>query len=213
MDEIFHFKDRNQAIEYQRAMAPTVLSLDEPDFDPRLVCGLDVSYDGEKAYVAAAVWDLQTKVTIEKLVRADSASVGYYSGLLGFREGPLLFRTARQLHNTPDVFMVDGQGTAHPRKFGLACQFGIAMGRPTIGVAKSRLYGQSLGEALIDPAGASIGRIVLTPTGRKFYVSVGHRISLETASRLVSQCIVDGHPWPLRQAHLDSETAKRDKTN
>lgn len=213
MDEVFHFEDRSQAISYQRAMAPAVSLEDDPDFHPQLICGLDVAYDADKAYVAAIVWDLQTKVAVEKVVRTDKATVGYYSGLLGFREGPLLFRTATQLRNLPDVFMVDGQGTAHPRKFGLACQFGVAIGKPTIGVAKSRLYGRCLGEALVDPDGVPIGRIVSTPTGRKFYVSIGHKISLETASRVVSQSFVRGHPWPLRQAHLEAETVKRDKTN
>jgi len=90
----------------------------------------------------------------------------------------------------------------------LACHVGLALDRPTIGVAKSRLYGKSDDSKILDPEGEVIGRI-LTAQNRKFYVSVGHRISLETASDLVEKSLVNEHPSPLRQAHLESNRAKQ----
>ena len=145
---------------------------------------------------------------LERVNSIDHTSVPYVSGLLGFREGPLLLRIAQKLNTEPDVFMVDGQGVAHPRRCGLACQFGLATGKPTVGVAKSLLYGRLKNGAIVDPDGHEIGRIVITPQGRKFYVSIGHKISLETATQLVEKCLREGHPAPLRKAHLDSVELK-----
>src|SRR2546430_2559808 len=138
----------------------------------------------------------------------NAVSNQYVPGFLGFREGPLLVKIAEKIRQKPDVFLIDGQGVAHPRRFGLACHVGLALDRPTIGVAKSRLYGRSEDSKILDLEGEVIGRI-LTAQNRKFYVSVGHRISLETASDLVEKSLVNGHPSPLRQAHLESNRAKQ----
>jgi deoxyribonuclease V len=209
MNELFQFRDQYQAISLQRDLAGRVSCVDDPGFNPRLVCGMDAAYRGEAAYVAATVWDLESKQFVEKLCKRDEAMTRYVPGLLGFREGLLLFRISQRLRSNPDVFLVDGQGVAHPRRFGLACHLGLAIEKPTVGVAKSRLYGKPENGAIVDPDSRRIGRIIATGDGRRFYVSVGHRISLDSASRLVEACIVEGHPAPLRQAHLDSETLKR----
>ena len=142
----------------------------------------------------------------------DNVSTKYVPGFLGFREGPLIVGIAENVRTRPDVFLIDGQGVAHPRKFGLACHVGLALDQPTIGVAKSRLYGRSDDNKILDPGGEVIGRI-LTADSRKFYVSVGHRISLETASHLVEKSLVNGHPAPLRQAHIESIRAKKGRSN
>jgi len=185
-----------------------VVALDDHGFKPRLICGLDVAYDGESAFVAAVVWDAEQKKFVEKAGEKEMAKQDYIPGFLGFREGPLLVSIARKLQLTPDVFFVDGQGVAHPRRFGLASHFGLAVERPTVGVAKSLLYGKSQGESIVDPQGRDIGRIITVDSGKKFYVSVGHRISLETAVRLTGDSTVNNHPLPLRQAHLDSVRMK-----
>jgi deoxyribonuclease V len=168
---------------------------------------MDAAYEGDTAFVAASVWDVAHMKIIETATIVDRVSTKYVPGFLGFREGPLLVGIAEKVRQKPDVFLIDGQGVAHPRRFGLACHVGLALDRPTIGVAKSRLYGKSDGGKILDPEGMVIGRI-LTARNRKFYVSVGHRISLQTGSDLVEKSIVDGHPSPLRQAHLESLRAK-----
>lgn len=204
--------DTHHAIALQRDLSTRVKYTDDPGFEPRYICGMDAAYDGETAYVAAAVWDILNKRIIETASVVDRVSTKYVSGFLGFREGPLLVRIAERVRPRPDVFLIDGAGSAHPRKFGLACHVGLAMERPTIGVAKSRLYGRPDESNIIDPEGQVIGRI-LTAGNRKFYVSVGHRIALKTASDLVEKCIVNGHPSPLREAHLGSIQAKQGVTN
>ena len=169
---------------------------------------MDVAYDDEQAFVTAVVWDLEHDHVAERVSCIDHTSVPYIPGLLGFREGPLLLKIAQKLHLRPDVFMIDGQGVAHPRRCGLACQFGLATGKPTIGIAKSLLYGKPDEGMIVDPEGHDIGKIISTSRGKKFFVSVGHRISLGTASQVVENCLRDGHPAPLRQAHLDSVELK-----
>jgi deoxyribonuclease V len=205
--------DSDHATALQRDLSTRVKYADDPGFEPRYMCGMDAAYNRETAYVAAAVWDITKRRIIETVSAIDNASTKYVSGFLGFREGSLLVRIAERVGTSPDVFLIDGAGIAHPRKFGLACHVGLAMDKPTIGVAKSRLYGRpSEDSSIFDPGGRVIGRI-LTTGNRKFYVSVGHRISLKTASNLVEKCMVDGHPSPLREAHLESLRAKQGVPN
>lgn len=185
-------------------MALQVVSSDDSSFKARLLCGLDVAYGDEHAFVTAVVWDLEHERVAERTSSVGHVSVPYIPGLFGFREGPLLLRIAQKLRSEPDVFMIDGQGVANPRRCGLACQFGLATGKPTIGVAKSLLYGKPHGGMIVDPEGHALGRIISTQRGRKFYVSVGNRISLESASQVVEKSLQDSHPTPLRLAHLDS---------
>ena len=208
-DKGFQFTDQQHALSFQKENATRVICVDDSDFDPRLICGLDVSYEDDAAYAAAVVWDIERRTIVEKLANRDKAPVKYFPGLLGFREGPILARISEKVESRVDVFFVDGHGVAHPRRFGLACQFGLAIDRPTVGVAKSLLYGRAEDQMVVDPDGHRIATILLSTTGKKFYVSVGHRISLDTASRLVSESLIDGQPVPLRQAHLESELSKR----
>lgn len=207
-DEIFRFTTQDQAIAFQRENAPRIACIDDSDLKPHLICGIDASYDGETAYAAATVWDTTQKVFVETITNKDKAPLKYVPGLLGFREGPILARISRMLQTKPDVFLVDGQGVAHPRRFGLACQFGLAVEKPTIGVAKSLLYGKVEDDTILDTGGNMIGTVISSANGKNLYVSVGHRISLETAARLVADSIVNGQPAPLRQAHLKSKESR-----
>jgi deoxyribonuclease V len=211
-EKLFQFVDTDQAASLQRDLSIRVRSIDDPNFEPRFLCGIDVAYDGDTAFVAAAIFDVANAEIIETATVVDSVSTKYVPAFLGFREGPLLVRIAEKMRTRPDVFLIDGQGVAHPRKFGLACHVGLALDKPTIGVAKSRLYGRSHDSKILDTKGEVIGRI-LTAGNRKFYVSIGHRISLKTASDLVEKSIVNGHPSPLRQAHLESIRAKQGGPN
>ena len=211
-EEFFQFIDRDHAASLQRDLSARVKRIDDPDFEARFLCGIDVAYDGDTGFVAAAVWDAANTKIVETATTADSVTTTYVPGFLGFREGPLLVRVAEKLRVRPDVFLIDGQGVAHPRRFGLACHVGLALDKPTIGVAKTRLYGRPDQGKILDPGGEIIGK-VLTAGNRKFYVSIGHRISLETASDLVEKSLVNGHPSPLRQAHLESIRAKQGGPN
>jgi deoxyribonuclease V len=151
---------------------------------------------------------------IEEIERASATSrltFPYVPGLLSFREIPALLAAFAGLRHSPDLIFCDGQGYAHPRRFGLACHLGVLLDCPTIGVAKSRLIGEHREPAkrrgstarLVDPqSGETIGAVVRTATGVKpVYVSQGHRVSLARAVEL-TLAVADGYriPRPTRDA-------------
>lgn len=164
----------------------------------RTVAGVDVGFEeaGKVTRAAIAVLDfpsLELKTTgIARL----PTSFPYIPGLLSFRELPAVLQALDQLQLLPDIFLVDGQGYAHPRRLGIATHLGILAGIPSIGVGKTRLLGTHA--AVADRRGAwqplldkdeVIGAVLRTRQGVKpIYVSIGHRISLASAVRLVMSC-------------------------
>lgn len=145
----------------------------------------------------------------------------YIPGLLSFREVPALLAALKKLKELPDLLFCDGQGYAHPRRFGLACHLGVLLDRPAIGCAKSILIGEhgplkaragSWTELIDEKAGGErVGAAVRTRDGvRPIYVSQGHRVSLETAIRL-TLAVTDGYriPRPTREADHFASEAKR----
>ena len=180
----------------------------------RLVAGVDatVSTDGRWLLGGVAVWDLHKSELLETRLAKRPARFPYVPGLLSFREVPAVLAAVRKLRVAPDVFLFDGQGRAHPRRFGLASHAGVLMDSPSVGCAKSRLYGQHQEPAirrgsrrrLIDPSdGQTIGTVLRTRDRVKcVYVSIGHRVTLADSIRLVLGCH-SGYriPQPLRLAH------------
>lgn len=133
----------------------------------------------------------------------------YVPGFLSFREAPAVFAAADQLDQLPDVLFIDGQGLAHPRRFGLACHIGLALDLPTIGCGKSRLIGT---HETVGPEKGSrrdlrhqdqvIGTALRTRSNcREIYISVGHRCTLDDAIDLTLCCTPRYRvPEPTRQA-------------
>ncbi|GAB2709050.1 endonuclease V [Nocardia thraciensis] len=163
-----------------------------PDF--RTVAGLDSAYDGGGNVVSAVVvLDASTLEPIDTATaRGTTLNFPYVPGLLALRELPTTLAALEKLRTTPELLMCDGQGLAHPRRFGLACHIGVLTGLPTIGVAKN-LLGESEQPASergsttdITLDGAVVGRALRTrPDVKPVYVSVGHRVSLDTACTTV----------------------------
>ncbi|HNW93932.1 MAG TPA: endonuclease V, partial [bacterium] len=147
---------------------------------------------------------------IEQHCRCAPLTFPYVPGLLSFRELPLLLPLFAELQQVPDAVICDGQGRAHPRRFGLACHLGLWLDLPTVGCAKSILCGS---HAPLQPAAGSmvpltladeeIGTVLRTRAKIKpVYVSVGHRITLPDAVRLVQVCCTRYRlPEPIRAAH------------
>jgi deoxyribonuclease V len=159
---------------------------------PRTVGGLDVH--GARGAVAVLSWP--TLEWVEGAVAEREVTYPYVLGLLSFRETPVLLAALETLDALPDVLLCDGQGLAHPRRFGLACHLGVWLERPTVGCAKTHLCGHG-GEpgrerGAVVPlyqAGQVIGAVVRTRTAvRPLYVSVGHLITLPQAIEVVIQC-------------------------
>jgi deoxyribonuclease V len=176
------------------------------------VTGADVAYEtrGNRLYAAIVTLDFETLSILETATHEDSACFPYISGLFSFREIPPLVRALTKLTRAPDLLICDGQGLAHPRRFGLACHLGVLFDIPTIGCAKSCLIGHyhSLGDrrgdySLLTHKGETIGAVLRTQDRTKpAFVSIGHRVSLATACA----CILRLTPFfqlpePIRQAN------------
>ena len=179
----------------------------------RLVAGVDAICDREdrRIFGAAALYRYPEMELVEETGAAGACPFPYRTGLLSFREVPILTAALARLHARPDVVLVDGQGIAHPRGLGLAAHLGLVLDMPTIGVAKSRLVGEGREPDLA--AGSynlliwkenQVGLILRTQTAKNpLYVSPGHRITLPECLEITLGCVTRYRlPLPVRQADL-----------
>ena len=192
-----------EAIILQGKLASLVSQQSEIPERMRYVAGADGAYDDEKASGAAVLIEYATLRSVETTTARARVTFPYIPGLLSFREGPMVVRVLRKLKINPDICIIDGHGLAHPRRFGLACYVGLVTNLPTIGVAKSRLFGKEVGETLVDTEGNVIARIIRS-NRKSLYVSVGHKISLEDATRIVQHCVTTRGLEPILLAHQEA---------
>jgi deoxyribonuclease V len=187
-----------QAIEIQKQLRYEVETQDRFDSPVKTVAGIDLGYD-VKNDTSRAVVVVLSFPELELLESSEARlpiQFPYVPGLLSFRETPVAIKALEALKIKPDVILCDGQGLAHPRRFGIACHIGILADVPTIGVAKSLLVGkfENLGEerGSIVPLihkNEQVGVALRTKNKvQPLFVSIGHRVSLETATDLVLQC-------------------------
>ena len=198
----------HEAVALQRRLAPLVKETSEFSKSVSTIIGCDATYILGMTVAAAVSVDYNTfSVRHIKAVKEET-TFPYIPGLLGFREGQAVLRAIRTLKPTSYVCMVDGHGLAHPRRFGLACLVGLALDRPTIGVAKNLLFGSVKGGHVVDGDGRTLAELITLPGGGKtIYVSVGHKISLSDAVEVVKHCLTPQGPLPIRLAH--EEVTKR----
>jgi deoxyribonuclease V len=180
----------------------------------RLVGGADAICDREdrRIFGAVAVFTYPDLELVEEVWEAGAVPFPYRTGLLSFREIPVLAAAFRKLQNLPDVLLVDGQGIAHPRGLGLASHLGLVLEVPTVGMAKSRLVGAGPEPGLeagsaspLTWQGKVVGLILRTISGRKpLYLSPGHLITLNECREIGLGCVRKYRiPLPLREAdHL-----------
>jgi deoxyribonuclease V len=176
-----------------------------------LVAGTDISFErvGSRAWAGIVVLRVENMEVVDEVVVSTSVGFPYVPGLLSFRETPPLLEAWAKLRTRPDVVLCDAHGRAHPRRFGMACHFGLLVDTPTIGCAKSLLCGQvetmsPIGDWLpIYDDGDFIGAALYTqPHARPVYVSVGYRVDLPSAIEVVRRCVRRYRiPEPLRLAH------------
>lgn len=188
----------------------------------RRVAGTDVAYSKptHRMYAAVVVVRLPG-FEVEEVVTADvAARFPYIPGLFTFREVPPLLAAFAKLRTRPDVVLFDGQGLAHPRRFGLACHGGLLLNLPSVGCAKSRLVGEhsvpGTGRGAWTPLrldGETIGAVVRTRAQvSPVFVSPGHRADVTTAVALVSSCAARYRlPEPIRLAHRETTRLMRER--
>jgi deoxyribonuclease V len=183
----------------------------QADFgEVRTVAGVDVGMKGDVARAAVVVLSYPDLAPLEQSAAQEPATMPYVPGLLAFREAPAILAACQKLDIEPDLFIFDGQGIAHPRRMGIASHVGVILDKPSIGCAKSRLWGKHHEPA--TQAGSYvhlydgeevIGAVLRTRNNvSPVYVSIGHRMNLETAIEYVLGCCAGYRlPEPTRYAH------------
>ena len=200
-----------QLKEEQLAAARKVITSD--DFgDIKTIGGCDCAYVNNTVIAAIAVCDDKLRL-IEKQTAAVENDFPYLSGLLYYREGRAMEEAFAKLKQKPDILLVDGNGTLHPLRCGLASQLGVKLDQPTIGVAKTRLLGEEDEAGNIKVGNEIIGaEVKLKEHSKPLYISVGHSISLQTAVDIVHKTTKHPHklPEPLHLAHRLADKARKE---
>lgn len=209
-----------EAMDLQKALRSKII-LEDRLTPLRYIAAADIAYSrhsrrsfyGERAESigAVAVFTYPELELIEESTACDDTTFPYVPGLLTFREGPVILKALRKVKQAPDLVLFDGQGVAHPRGFGLASHMGLIINKPSIGCAKSHLYGRCTEPGkkrgdhspILDENGRVIGALVRTRDRvAPVYVSQGHKVSLATAIEIVLSCCRGYRiPQPLRHAH------------
>jgi deoxyribonuclease V len=201
-----------QARRVQNELREQVIPEVPAGFAPRLLAGADLSMErgSDRGYAAIVVLDAATLNSVDQASAVSQLPFPYVPGFLSFRELPAITAVWQQLKHKPDVLIFDGQGYAHPCRFGIACHGGLVLGVPSVGCAKSLLVGRHgpLGEergstAEIVHRGELVGMAVRTrDRTNPLYVSVGHHMDLTTAVGLVLKvCPRFREPETTRRAH------------
>jgi deoxyribonuclease V len=184
-----------QAFAIQTELSKKIILGDRFNQDVNLVAGVDVAYSkcSNQLFAAVVIIEANTLSVVETRTAEDRATFPYVPGLFSFRELPVVLNAMAQIQRIPDLIVCDAQGAAHPRRFGLASHLGVLLDMPTIGCAKTRLFGESKfvptkrGEyaSLLDQEEV-VGIALCTQNGVKpLYVSVGHKISLDSARQWI----------------------------
>jgi len=198
-----------EAVAIQRELGPLVVEEPLPD-DVETVAGLDVSVRGDQVRAAIVVLRMPEIEVVDQAIWEGPVAFPYIPGLLSFREIPAILPALEKLKVDPDILMLDAQGIAHPRRFGLGCHLGVLLDKPALGVGKSRLLGRHEEPGQLKGATADlyhksdlIGRVVRTRDNVKpVFVSYGHRCTLDDAVDLTLRLAVKYKlPEPTRLAH------------
>lgn len=213
-----------EAIALQRSLSEKV-QLIELKNQPKIIAGIDcaLSKDGQRIIAAVVVLRTQTAEnslwgplepsgfeTVETSNAIGKLTFPYIPGLLSFREAPVCIAAVEKLKHEPDVFIIDGQGIAHPRRLGLAAHLGLFFDKPTIGCAKSRLTGtyeephaEKGSFSPLQDSDETIGAVVRTRTNvEPVFVSVGNKCVLENAIKITLDYTTKYRiPEPTRLAH------------
>jgi len=212
-------KNIKTLINIQCRLRKKVILIPPDNFSPKLIAGVDVAYSRKDEYLygAVVILTLPELNIIEKKIAIGKVKFPYIPGFLSFREVPILLKVFKQIKQKPHVILVDGQGIAHPRRFGLACHLGICLNIPTIGCAKSCLIGtynpvpNQLGSySFLKDNEEIIGLVLRTRKGVKpIFVSPGHLIDIETTYN-ITLASLKGYriPEPIRLAHIEANIAK-----
>lgn len=206
----------SKLIKIQQNIAQKVILKD--DFNKiKYIGGADVAFDDNYAYSAVVILDFKDLSVVDYAVAQCRITLPYIPTLLSFREVKPIKKAYQKLRIKPDIILCDGQGIAHPQKAGLAVFLGVILDIPSIGVAKTKLWGTARepntnkgSYSFLFHIGKRIGIVLRTQTKVKpLFISPGHKITIATAKKVVMRCVKKFRiPEPLRLAHIASKMYK-----
>lgn len=196
----------SETILLQKKLALKVITKNFLPKKIKLVCGVDVSYRNDFAYCSVVILDKNNMSIIESKNTKLKSTAKYIPGLFMLKESKPILHTIKKLEKSFDILLVDGNGLLHPRQCGLACFIGLNLDKPVIGVAKSLLCGKVKPDSKVEYKGKVLG-YEIKQNKKKLYISVGHKISLNTAVKIIKELIVNDnwYPEPLRIADFNSK--------
>ncbi len=212
----------HEAIKLQKKLSSHIIISGRPS-KIEMIAGIDIAFDKNSniGFCGILIFTFPELKIIEERFCWGHISFPYIPGLLSFREAPLILELFKSLHHIPDCIILDGQGIAHPRRFGVASHVGLLLGLPSIGCAKSRLFGSFDEPALeegsrtyiVDKDNFPIGIVLRARKNtRPVFVSPGHLVGIDDAADIVYSC-ADGYriPAPTRFAHIRVGEYKRNR--
>ncbi len=212
-------KTYKEALKEQLALKKKLSLNNRAQFKKILIAGVDVSYckQSNELFSSVVILDYESLKTVETVSARERADFPYIPGLLSFREGSIVINALKKLRNKPDLLVFDGQGIAHPRGFGLASHMGVLLDTPSIGCAKSKLFGYYKEPGLkrgcyshLTDKKTIIGSVLRTKDNVKpVFISPGHLIDVSTARKIMLKCTGKYRiPLPTRLAHIHSNKVR-----
>lgn len=196
--------------ELQRVLSRMIIISDyTPKHLMNKVCGVDVSYNMDKAFCSAVIMNRYSCEIIEIKEARSSIEFPYISGYFMLREASPIFTTLKKLESSFDALIVNGHGILHPRRMGLASFVGLLVDSPTIGIAKRLLCGSENDDGYVSINNDICGKKISSDGHNYIYVSVGHKICLATSIELINDLFKGGGnlPEPLKTAdHLSKRS-------
>jgi deoxyribonuclease V len=194
-------------IRIQNEMAKKVISENTPNKEIIYICGVDVAYRNNVAYCSAVLMNKNSMEVKESVNITLNVKHSYVPSFFMLRESEAIINILKSLKNRFDLLLIDGHGVLHPRRCGLASYIGVIIDRPTIGVAKSILCGLVNADHFIEVAGVISGFKMIKEEKKPIYISVGHKINLINAIRIIKQLVKPEEriPEPLRLADINSQ--------
>jgi len=191
----------------QNEMAKKVISENTPNKEIIYICGVDVAYRNNIAYCSAVLMNKNSMEVKESVNITLNVKHPYVPSFFMLRESEAIINILKSLKNRFDLLLIDGHGVLHPRRCGLASYIGVIIDRPTIGVAKSILCGLVNADHFIEFDGVISGFKMIKEEKKPIYISVGHKINLINAIRIIKQLVKPEEriPEPLRLADIYSK--------
>lgn len=207
--------DIRRAIALQKKLAEKVLN-EVNNFKPidmehiEIVAGVDAGYRSGEIYGVAVLIDYMSRGLLAYSVVHRKPPIPYIPGLLAFREAPSYIAALMKLPKEPNIIFVDGHGLTHPRALGIATHLGLVLDKPTIGIAKKKLYGEirvENGMRYLYVHGIKAGAVILHK-GHELYVSIGYKIDLESALEITRSLLDPKYKLPIPTAIADQITKR-----